>query len=59
MRKEFFKIEINELEKIVSDIDPTAEFNSTMLAEEYRQTMDMQVPYEPLYSSEESDEDED
>lgn len=48
MRKEFFKIDITELEKLVSSIDPTAEFNSTMLAEEYRQSVDMQVPYEPI-----------
>lgn len=46
MRKEFFKIDITELEKLVSSIDPTAEFNSTMLAEEYRQSVDMQVPYD-------------
>lgn len=58
MRKEFFKIDITELEKLVSSIDPTAEFNSTMLAEEYRQSVDMQVPYEPIYSIEEFEEDE-
>ena len=59
MRKEFFKIPIDELEKLVSSIDPTAEFNSTMLAEEYRRSADMQVPYEPIYSSDEPEEDED
>ncbi|MTL76213.1 GIY-YIG nuclease family protein, partial [Turicibacter sanguinis] len=26
------------LEKIVTEIDPTAEFNKTMIAEEYRQS---------------------
>ena len=32
---------IDELENLVFDIEPTAEFNSTMLAEEYRQTMSL------------------
>lgn len=59
MRKEFFKIPIDELEKLVSGIDPTAEFNSTMLAEEYRRSADMQVPYETIYSSDEPEENED
>ena len=39
MRKEFFKIDIDELENIVSNIDPTAEFRKTILAEEYRQSL--------------------
>ncbi|AGK95374.1 GIY-YIG nuclease family protein [Clostridium pasteurianum] len=39
MRKEFFKINIDELEKLVADIDPTADFNKTMLAEDFRQSM--------------------
>ncbi len=37
-RKEFFNVSIDELEKIVTEIDPTAEFNKTMIAEEYRQS---------------------
>lgn len=40
-RKEFFKVTIDELENLVFDIEPTAEFSSTMLAEEYRQTMSL------------------
>lgn len=39
LRKEFFKVSLNELEKIVFDIDPSAEFNRTMLAEQYRQSL--------------------
>lgn len=39
MRKEFFKTSIDELEQIVNDIDPTAEFKRTILAEEYRQSL--------------------
>ena len=38
LRKEFFNVSIDELEKIVTEIDPTAEFNKTMIAEEYRQS---------------------
>lgn len=36
-RKEFFNVSLDQLEQLVSEIDPTAEFNRTMLAEEYRQ----------------------
>ncbi|MDF2884421.1 MAG: hypothetical protein K0R54_4988 [Clostridiaceae bacterium] len=39
MRKEFFKISIDELEKLIAEIDPTSEFNKTMLAEDFRQSM--------------------
>lgn len=39
LRKEFFNISIDELEKIVQDIDPSAEFNKTMVAEQYRQSL--------------------
>ncbi|OAK68025.1 hypothetical protein ABB05_18330 [Lederbergia galactosidilytica] len=38
-RKEFFKTDIDSLKNMVEDIDPTAEFVTTMLAEEYRQTL--------------------
>ncbi|WP_347708983.1 GIY-YIG nuclease family protein [Clostridium botulinum] len=41
IRKEFFRVDINELEKIVEEIDPSAEFNKTMLAEQYRQTLSL------------------
>ncbi|MCL2138268.1 MAG: GIY-YIG nuclease family protein [Treponema sp.] len=39
LRKEFFKISIDELEELVYSIEPTAEFNKTMLAEQYYQSM--------------------
>lgn len=38
-RKEFFKTDIASLELLVEEIDPTAEFNTTMFAEEYNQTL--------------------
>ena len=44
-RKEFFKINIEELEKIVREIDPTAEFNMTMMADEYRESLSSDVVY--------------
>ena len=44
LRKEFFKISINELEQLVNSIDPTAEFNKTMLAEEFRQSAELDRP---------------
>lgn len=35
-RKEFFRVSLDEIERIVQETDPTAEFNRTMVAEEYR-----------------------
>lgn len=39
LRKEFFNVSIDELETLVQEIEPTAEFNRTMIAEQYRQTL--------------------
>lgn len=36
-RKEFFNVSLDEIEELVYKYQPTAEFNRTMLAEEYRQ----------------------
>ena len=41
-RKEFFKTNIEELRELVEEIDPTVEFVTTMLAEEYNQTLAME-----------------
>ncbi|WP_283683305.1 GIY-YIG nuclease family protein [Parablautia sp. Marseille-Q6255] len=38
LRKEFFYTSVDELETLVNKIEPTAEFNKTMLAEEFRQS---------------------
>jgi len=61
MRKEFFYTTIDELEQLVTDIEPTAEFNKTMLAEEFRQSLSSDENYsnDYLLSDEESDEDDD
>jgi hypothetical protein len=39
LRKEFFKTSIDELEELVYSLEPSAEFNRTMLAEQYCQSM--------------------
>lgn len=39
LRKEFFKTTIDELEDLVYSLEPSAEFNKTMLAEQYFQSM--------------------
>ena len=39
LRKEFFHISLDELEALVAEIAPTAEFKRTMLAEQYRQSL--------------------
>lgn len=48
LRKEFFSVSIDELENLVTEICPTAEFNKTMLAEEFYQSQST----EEIYSSE-------
>jgi hypothetical protein len=42
LRKEFFKSTIDEIEEIVYALEPSAEFNKTMLAEQYYQSMSVQ-----------------
>ena len=41
LRKEFFDITIDELEKLVDEICPSAEFKRTMLATEYRKGLEL------------------
>lgn len=41
-RKEFFRISIDDLENLVYKFDPAAEFNRTMEAEQYRQTLSIE-----------------
>lgn len=40
-RKEFFKVSLDDLEKLVEQYDPAAEFNRTMQAEQYYQSLSM------------------
>lgn len=55
LRKEFFYTTVEELEALVSEIDSTAEFNKTMLAEEYRQSLSTDEAYSTLYSFEDEE----
>lgn len=61
LRKEFFNCNIDELEDLVYSIDPTAEFNKTMLAEEYNQSLSTNENYivDDSYNEGEDDEFED
>lgn len=59
LRKEFFKVSLDELEALVAKIAPTAEFKRTMLAEQYRQSLSIgHIEDVPESLSEEEDEDE-
>lgn len=58
LRKEFFYATLDELEALVTELDPTAEFNRTMLAEEFYQSQSTDVPYTKDYVSEDFDDDE-
>lgn len=49
LRKEFFYTTIDELEQLVTEIDPTAEFNKTMVAEEFRQSLSTTENYSSDY----------
>lgn len=44
LRKEFFRISLDELEQLVERIDPSAPFNRTMLAEQYHQSLSIDAP---------------
>lgn len=57
IRKEFFYTTIDELEELVSEICPTAEFNRTMLAEEFYQSQASSESYSTdfVYNSDEED----
>lgn len=47
LRKEFFNTTIDELEELVYSLEPSAEFNKTMLAEQYYQSMSIkEIPDE-------------
>lgn len=57
MRKEFFYTTIDELEALVNEIEPTAEFNKTMLAEEFRQSLSSNENYTSDFVSDDAEED--
>jgi len=55
MRKEFFYSTIDELEALVAEIAPTAEFTKTMIAEEFRQSQSTQEVYSTNFVLDEDD----
>lgn len=57
LRKEFFKISIEELEQLVINIDPTAEFSRTMAAEEFRQSLSTNEAYRSDFMLQDDDDD--
>lgn len=57
LRKEFFRVSLDELEKLVQEICPTAEFKRTVLAEQYRQSLSIQEVRENPEASPEDEED--
>ena len=59
LRKEFFRISIDELEELVYSLEPTAEFNKTMLAEQYYQSMTVDEIPESVTVIEDGEEDDD
>lgn len=47
LRKEFFRVSLDELEELVYSLEPSAEFNRTMLAEQFNQSLSInEVPDE-------------
>jgi len=58
IRKEFFRVSIDELEQIVNDIEPTAAFNKTMIATEFRQSLSSDQSYTTDYALDDVDDDE-
>lgn len=58
LRKEFFYTTVDELEELVTSIEPTAEFNKTMLAEEFRQSLSSDENYSSTFVDDEEYDDE-
>lgn len=56
LRKEFFNISLDELESLIGEIAPTAEFKRTMLAEQYRQSLSIDKVVETVSSDSDDDE---
>ena len=53
LRKEFFHITLDELETLVGELAPTAEFKRTMLAEQYRQSLSIDRVVEAIDTDDE------
>ena len=57
-RKEFFYTSVDELEQLVQKIEPTAEFNRTMMAEEFHQSQSTDTTYTSDYVDQGGEDDE-
>lgn len=57
LRKEFFNVSLDELEALVTEINPTAEFKRTILAEQYRQSLSIDKVAESTLTDSDSDDD--
>lgn len=44
LRKEFFNVTLDEIEELVERIDPSAPFQKTMLAEQFHQSLSIDIP---------------
>lgn len=58
LRKEFFDISLDELEEIVRELDPSCEFNRTMAAEQYRQSLSINEIFTDFEEENEGDSEE-
>ena len=58
LRKEFFYSSLDELEALVTEIDATAEFTKTMMAEDFRQSQSTDEVYTSEYTAADSDDEE-
>lgn len=56
LRKEFFYSAIDELEELVLRLEPTAEFNKTMIAEDFRQSISSDEVYTSDFSPNDEEE---
>lgn len=56
LRKEFFYTTVDELEEIVAEVDSTAEFRKTMIAEEFRQSQSTNEVYSTDFVFDDEDE---
>ena len=59
LRKEFFRVSLDDIENLVAEVAPTAEFKRTVLAEQYRQSLSISHVQENPASSYDDDDDED
>ena len=56
LRKEFFRVSLDDIEKLVEEVAPTAEFKRTALAEQYRQSLSItHVSENPVGDGEDND----